>query len=138
MKTTLPLLTLVSAALIVAAPAPFVKPGPVVTDATAGLSLPSTDFGRRGLVDFNKREKAQDAQAAAAQVADPAAQVADPAAQQAADAQQQANAKGKKQKQKNNAKAKKAKAAQEAAAAAAAQQAAAGSKFFQCLIQSNH
>ena len=51
------LLTIVSAALVAAAPAPF-KPGPVVTDATANLAIPNTNFGRReaAFVDeFSKR-----------------------------------------------------------------------------------
>jgi hypothetical protein len=58
MKNVYSLLTLISAtALVAAAPAPFVKPGPVVTEATQGVAIPSTNFGRREafVEDFSKR-----------------------------------------------------------------------------------
>jgi hypothetical protein len=58
MKNVYSLLTLLSAtALVAAAPAPFVKPGPVVTEATQGVAIPSTNFGRREafVEDFSKR-----------------------------------------------------------------------------------
>lgn len=56
MKTSLPLLTLLSAALVSAAPAPFVKPGPVVTTGTENVAIPQPNIGRRELVeDFEKR-----------------------------------------------------------------------------------
>lgn len=54
----LSLLTLLSASLAVAAPAPFVGTGPVVAAGTENVVLPSTHFSRReeALVqDFNKR-----------------------------------------------------------------------------------
>jgi hypothetical protein len=56
MKTSIPLLTLLSAALVTAAPAPFVKPGPVVTTGTENLAIPQPNIGRREVVaDFEKR-----------------------------------------------------------------------------------
>ena len=58
MKHVYPLITLFSAALVVAAPAPFVKPGPVVTPETEGVIIPNTNFERREeafVADFSKR-----------------------------------------------------------------------------------
>ncbi|KAF2262802.1 hypothetical protein CC78DRAFT_534540 [Lojkania enalia] len=64
MKTVYSLLTLASVALVATAPAPFVKPGPVVTDATRDIVIPNTNFGRREAAmveDLSKRALKLDA-----------------------------------------------------------------------------
>ena len=52
-------ITLISAVLVASAPAPFVKPGPVVSDVagTSNLATPSYTFERReaAVRDFSKR-----------------------------------------------------------------------------------
>lgn len=47
MKTSISLLTLLSASFVAAAPAPFVGQGPVVAAGTENVVIPSTNFGRR-------------------------------------------------------------------------------------------
>lgn len=58
MKTAYPLLSLLSASMVVAAPAPFVGTGPVVAAGTENVVIPTTNFGRREAAvveDFGKR-----------------------------------------------------------------------------------
>lgn len=57
MKSSVTLLTLLSASLVASVPTAFVKPGPVVTTDTEGVVIPSTNFGRREalVADFSKR-----------------------------------------------------------------------------------
>lgn len=47
MKTSISILTLLSASFVAAAPAPFVGQGPVVAAGTENVVIPSTNFGRR-------------------------------------------------------------------------------------------
>lgn len=57
MKSSVTLLTLISAGLVASVPTAFVKPGPVVTADTEGVVIPNTNFGRREalVADFSKR-----------------------------------------------------------------------------------
>jgi hypothetical protein len=47
MKTSISILTLLSASFVAAAPAPFVGQGPVVAAGTENVVIPSTNFGRQ-------------------------------------------------------------------------------------------
>lgn len=58
MKYSYTLLTLISASMVVAAPAPFVGTGPVVAAGTENVVIPTTSFERREVAavqDFGKR-----------------------------------------------------------------------------------
>jgi hypothetical protein len=58
MRSSISILTLLSASLVVAAPAPFQGRGPVVAAGTEGVVMPTTNFGRREAAvveDFSKR-----------------------------------------------------------------------------------